>query len=189
MAIDLSIRPITTDEYRRMAEAGIIGADERVELLDGLLVEMPPIGVPHVFAHGLVVEHLIERLGRKFFVAGEASIPLSPRDEPQPDVAIFRREILSTKSKSEWNVRDIVALIEISDSSIGRDIGPKLRRYALADVAEYLVVDLNRRRIIRHRRPRDGGYDSVEMLGPPDTFALDAAPDASLQVEAFFPPA
>src|SRR5271165_3234649 len=116
MQVELPLRPITVDEYHRMAEAGIFDEDERVELLDGMLVEMPPTEWPHGLSYGLTLRHLFERLGGRFFVSGDISIPLGPRDEPQPDIAIFRLAVLGKKRKSELKAADIVALIEISDS-------------------------------------------------------------------------
>jgi Uma2 family endonuclease len=186
MAVELPIRPITVDEYHRMVEAGIIEEDERVELLDGMLVKMPPIGLQHGITLVEIVVYLKNRIGTRAVISGEVSIPIAPHDEPQPDIGIFRREILAKKSKADWEPRDILSLIEISDTTLGRDTGAKRRAYARGKIADYLIVDLTGRRIIRHRNPREERYTLIEDLLPPHSFALDAMPDVALEVAAFF---
>ncbi len=185
MAIELPIRPITVDEYHRMAEAGIIEEDERVELLDGMLVEMPPIGRSHILAHTRIVRYLIERFGREVAVAGQAAIPLTPTDEPQPDITLFRPEALE-KGTLHWTSSDVVALLEIAASSLHRDAGPKMRAYARGNVSEYLIVDLSNERIIRHREPRGEKYVKIDELPRGAEFALEKVPARSLNVTEFF---
>ena len=141
MALEIPIRPITAVEYHRMVRDGIIRDDERIELLGGMLVEMPPLGQSHITAHTRIVKYLIERLGDRLAVAGQASIALTLTDEPEPDISLFLPGTFE-KPKSQWTGSDTVVLIEISDSSLRRDLGPKLRAYARGDIAEYIVVDL-----------------------------------------------
>jgi Uma2 family endonuclease len=188
MAIELPIRRITVAEYARMADLGIIDTDERIELLDGMLVEMPPVDWPHGMALGLALKHLVQRLGDRFFVTSDVSIPLGSCDEPQPDIAVFHLDVLGKKRKSEITASDIVALIEISDSSLRRDTGVKLRAYARGNVGEYVVVDVPGRRILRYSKPHRDGFASIEELAPPATFALQAAPETPLEVAGFLPP-
>jgi Uma2 family endonuclease len=188
MAIDLPIRPITVSEYARRVDVGLIDADERVELLDGMLVEMPPVDWSHGMALGLAFKHLVQRLGDGFFVTSDVSIPLGLCDEPQPDIAVFHVDVLGKRRKSELRAIDIVALIEISDSSLRRDTGAKLRAYARGQVGEYVVVDVPGRRVLRYSKPRGDGFASIEELAPPATFALLAAPEAPLEVARLLPP-
>jgi len=187
MAIELPIRPITVTEYARMADVGIIDADERIELLGGMLVALPPLGQGHIFAHERIVRYLIERFGTRLLVAGQASVPLTRIDEPQPDVTLFLPET-AAKPKSRWTISDVVALLEISDSSLRRDRGPKLRAYARGAVAEYIIVDIKNRRLSRHRDPLDEMYQTVEDFEPGQRFTLLGFLDVSLEVAEFLGP-
>jgi Uma2 family endonuclease len=188
MALEIPIRPITVDEYHRMVRARIIRDDERIELLGGMLVEMPPLGQSHIAAHTRIVQYLIERFGYRLLVSGQASIPLTPTDEPEPDISLFLPETFD-KPKSQWTASDVVALIEISDSSLRRDLGPKLRAYSRGGIAEYLVVDLSRPRLIRHLDPDGNSYRRIDELSCGEDFTLLRCPDVSLEVSAFLPPA
>ncbi|MGH7727794.1 MAG: Uma2 family endonuclease, partial [Vulcanimicrobiaceae bacterium] len=160
MALELPLRPITVDEYHRMVEVGIIDSEEHVELLDGRIVTMPPIGPPHYTAHGLIVEYLVQRLGERAFVAGQASVVLGVYDEPQPDIAVFARRVVSLAPERP-STDEIYALIEVADSSIRRDRGPKLRAYARGGIREYLIVELAAQRLRVQRKPNGEQYDSV----------------------------
>jgi Uma2 family endonuclease len=187
MATELQIRPITVAEYKRMSDAGIIDEDERIELLGGMLVALPPFGEGHIFAHERIVRYLIERFGDRLLVAGQASLPLTRIDEPQPDVTLFLPET-AAKPKSRWTISDVVALLEISDTSLRRDRGPKLRAYARGMVAEYIIVDIRNRRLIRYRDPLHEKYQTVEEFEPGQSFTLLGFPDVSLEVAEFFGP-
>jgi Uma2 family endonuclease len=187
MPTDLQLRPITVAEYHRMAEAEIIAADERIELLDGMLVTMPPIGRIHMFAHARIVRYLIERLGKAAIVAGQAAVPLTPTDEPQPDVIAFKPGT-DLKPQSSWTNSDILALFEIADSSLRRDIGPKREAYARGGITEYIVADLGGARLLRYREPDGASYRRVDQLFAGDHFALEALPEVLLAVSAFLEP-
>jgi Uma2 family endonuclease len=184
--LELPIRPITVHEYQRMADVGIIDPSERVELLDGMLVTMPPTGDGHFAAHNFGLEWLILRLAPKYLVAGAFSFPLGDSSEPNPDIGIFRREI-TKKKKAQWTANDIIAFIEISDSSLGRDTVVKQRIYARANVPEYLVVDVNRRCIIQYQSPAGDGYLKVKEHRAPESLTLAGIPEMPLEVAAFFP--
>jgi len=184
MAIELPIRPITVSEYARMADVGIIDADERIELLGGMLVALPPLGEGHIFAHERIVHYLIERFGRRLLIAGQASVPLTRIDEPQPDVTLFLPEI-GAKPKARWTISDVVALLEISDSSQRRDRGPKLRAYARGKVAEYIIVDIRDRSLIRHRDPLDETYRTIDVFETGQNFTLLRFPEVPLEVAEF----
>ena len=89
MAVELTPRTFTVAEYHQMVEAGILYEGERVELLDGLIVTMPPIGVPHWTRHRGVQEYLAGMLRGRAQVHGQISLPLGDRNEPEPELAIL----------------------------------------------------------------------------------------------------
>jgi Uma2 family endonuclease len=188
MAMELPIRPITVLEFERMAELGIIGEDERVELLDGMLVTMPPLSLGHGFVQAFAITYLNESLRPAYFASGSISVPLGDLNEPQPDIVIFPRELLKETSRKRPRNEDIVAVVEIANTSLRRDSILKARIYARFGVREYLVVDVVGRQVIRFREPANEGYRVTEKFSALQKFELLGVPGISLDVGAFFPP-
>jgi len=188
MALDIIPRKITVTEYHRMAEAGIIRDDERLELLDGMLVPMSPIGAKHWVMHALIVEYLIGVLGDRALVAGNASIELGALDEPQPDVLIVPRKAAPYLYGSKPRYDELYALIEIADSSLRRDLGYKRELYRQYAIPDYFVADLNRNELLHFSVDSDGGYTLPVHLGSGDRFSLGALPSIELAAERFLLP-
>ncbi len=184
MALEMRLREFTVTEFHRMAEAGIIAGDERVELLDGQIVEMPPIGVRHWDQHASIVRYLNEVLAGRAKIAGQGSFPLGLRSEPQPDIAVLSPRSYGRDNRSPAP-NEMLAFIELADSSLARDLGPKLSLYARYEIADYVVVDLDSKRLLHHSDPHDLGYRSVVTLAAGDTFALAAIPDIRLSATPF----
>jgi Uma2 family endonuclease len=183
MVSDYTLRPFSVDEYHRMAEAGVLDAEERVELIDGAIVEMSPIGRTHWGRHLAITTYLVRALGDRAAIAGQASFPLRPRDEPQPDVAILApRDYVHGP---DLQPSELFAAIEIADSSLEKDLGPKLLLYARHRIADYLVVDLRHDVLLHHSEPHDLGYGATTTLRVGDTFTLTALPDVALDAGAF----
>jgi Putative restriction endonuclease len=183
MAIQYKLREFTVEEYHRMAEVGVLRAEELVELLDGAIVEMSPIGTRHWGRHLDVVEYLIRTLGETAKIAGQSSLSLGTRDEPQPDIAVLaprRYQPSNPPSPSE-----IYAVIELSETSLLKDSGPKLLLYARHAIADYLVVDLAADVLLHHHEPHDFGYHACDRLAENDTFELGALPGIRLRADAF----
>jgi len=127
-AVGYEQRRFTVDEFHRLVEAGILDADERVELLDGLLVLMSPIGMDHWKSHGRVSAYLTTRLEGRAFVVPGGSFPLGLRDEPQPDIALLPPKWPESDDRPQ-PPDDMLAFIEISDSSLRKDTDLKARLY------------------------------------------------------------
>ncbi len=186
MAIDYKRRDITVDDYHRMADAGIFGPEERVELIDGELIDMPPIGTPHSARHAIIDHYLAETLGVRAFVVPQGSFPLDRRSEPQPDIAVLAPR--DYHGRGPDTPGEIFALIEIAQSSIGFDLGRKQRLYASRGIREYLVIDIGKNRLIRFTEPSDLAYNDERDLGYGDQFALVAGPDVMLLSDPFLAP-
>src|SRR5437763_8245671 len=126
MAVAITKRYFNVDEYHRMAEAGILSEDDRVELIEGEIVEMSPIGV----RHNACIDRLNALLNRyatpSAIVRVQGSVRLSDLSEPQPDIALlrFRDDFYGS---GQPGTGDILLLIEAADSSLGYDRGVKLR--------------------------------------------------------------
>ncbi len=186
MAVEINPRRLTVAEYRRMGEVGILDANERLELVDGAIVHMSPVGRPHRARHAYLVEYLIGVLGDRARVAGQYSLALGNDNEPQPDVLILPTSLDLDLRDPEPH--DVYAVIELSDASLRFDTGFKRELYARFAIAEYLVVDLNGGVVIRHTQPSHGAFGAIERLGRGDAFRLLAVPDIELDVDRFLPP-
>jgi Uma2 family endonuclease len=187
MAVELAPRLFTVAEYHQMVEAGIIGSRERVELLDGLIVAMPPIGFAHWTRHGRVQAYLFDALRGRAQIQGQISIPLGDRSEPEPDIAILA-DLDYFRLKRGPVPAEIVAMIELADSSLRKDSRTKRRLYASFDIADYLLVDLTGDVLMHFSGPRDGDYPEPRLMGRNESFTLTAVPDVTLLAEPFLNP-
>jgi Uma2 family endonuclease len=133
-------RRFTRAEYYRMAEAGILRPDDRVELIKGEIVEMSPIGRRHNAFVGNLNQLLVVRLAGRAIVWVQSSIALADDTEPQPDFAVLRRGTVSYKERDAW-AEDALLVIEVAESSLAYDRSTKQRLYAEAGIPEYWVVD------------------------------------------------
>src|SRR5262245_4728910 len=133
-------RRFTRAEYYRMAEVGILGEDDRVELIKGEIIEMSPIGRRHTAFVGNLTQLLAVRLAGRALVWVQNPVALADDTEPQPDLAVLRRRRVPYKDREAW-AEDALLLIEVADSSLAYDRTTKLRLYGEAGIAEYWVVD------------------------------------------------
>ena len=186
MATDYKRRPFTVEEYHRMAEAGIFGPEERVELIEGELIEMAPIGNRHWSLHAVVAQYLGDKLRGRAFVVPQGSFPLDRRSEPQPDIAILAPRDYYARGLE--GLEEIFAFVEVSDTSSAFDLGRKQRLYASWGILDYLVSDLGRARLIHFTDPNDLAYGNSRELAYGDTFELTALPGISLTADPFLPP-
>jgi Uma2 family endonuclease len=179
---DLLLHEFTVSEYHRIADLGLF-VDHRVELLDGIIVEMSPIGDRHWHCHAAVTEYLHDTLGKRAFIVPQGSFPLGEKSEPQPDIAILERACASTRGAPQPS--SIFAIVEIADSSLLKDIGRKARLYARFGIADYCVVDLNADMLLHYREPHALGYAACDRLTALDRFELAALPGIVLEARAF----
>ncbi len=184
MALEFKLREFAFSDYHRMVEAGILREGERVELIDGAIVEMTPIGPAHWMAHARIVTYLLSALGDHALVVGKGSFPLGDRNEPNPDIAILA-PIAFDVEKRDPKPEEIYAIVEIADSTLRFDTGRKLQLYARYGIRDYFVVDLNDTVLLHYSSPHRVGYGVAEHLRSPDTFSLARLPGIDLSAEAF----
>jgi Uma2 family endonuclease len=172
-------RLFSADEYERMIAVGILAEDERVELINGAICPMSPIGSWHAACVKRLVRLLIERLGRSAIVGAQDPIRLSDDSEPQPDVAVLRpREDFYAGALPRGE--DVLLIVEVAEASLFFDRTVKLPLYAEAGIPEVWLVDLKHEVVERHSRPLHGRYAEVatfqrgEMLDSP-TLGLSVA--------------
>lgn len=178
----LARRRFTVDEYHRMAEAGILDEDDRVELLDGEIVEMTPIGPRH--AGGVArLQHLFgARVGERAIVWVQNPLVLDRHWEPQPDLVLLKaREDFYTGALP--GPEDAWLVVEIAETSTERDRRVKMPAYARAGVPEVWLLDLTLDRLEVFGDPASEGYRDVRRLGRGERVAPAALPELELSVK------
>ena len=152
-----AFRLFTVDEYRRMEETGIIAEDDRVELLEGVILQMSPRNAPHILAIARSTRVVSRQLTEDYLVSVQSPIVLDRFGAPQPDLAVIRQRLYTDVPTAA----DVVLIIEVSDSSLTYDRGRKRRNYARAGIAEYWIVNLIDRLIERYTAPEGEDYTEV----------------------------
>ncbi len=188
MALAVQPRHFTVDEYYAMGAAGVFAPGERVELLDGEILTMPPIGPPHAGSVDRLDALLQRRFSERAIVRAQGPVRLSNDSEPQPDIALLRPrdDFYSTRHPLP---PDTLALIEVAESSLPYDSGRKLKAYARSGIAEYWIVNLEDNALEVHRNPSETGYADRFVATRGETVSFQAFPDEPLRVEDLLGPA
>lgn len=179
MAVEVTRRRFTVDEYEAMGAAGILREDDRVELIDGEILTMSPPGPPH---YGTVnrLTHLFVRLvGEAAIVHVQSPVRVDRYSEPRPDLTLLRPRA-DYYAAARVTPTDVLLTLEVADSSLTFDRTVKAALYARRDIAEYWIVDVNSRAVIRHADPRDGRYTTVDVVPPDTRFAPRLLPACTL---------
>lgn len=173
---------LTADQYQRMGETGILHEDDRVELLEGELYEMAPIGNWHNGSVDSLNWWIGTRIGQRAIVRVQGSFRLSPHSEPQPDLLVLRFRPDFYRS-APAGPEDVLLLVEVADSSLGYDRDFKLPLYARAGIPEVWIVNRGDARIEVYREPEGGRYRSVALVERGSTLAPLAFPDLTIPAE------
>lgn len=178
-------RLFTVDEYHRMAEAGIFGPEERVELIEGEIIEMSPIGPRHA---GCVINFnrlLMMRLGDRVVLSPQNPVVIRPRSEPQPDILLLRPRSLSY-SRAHPTPEDVLLAVEVADTTVRFDRIVKGRLYARAGIFEFWLANVESESLMVHRTPGPGGYGVITTVDRDGTIAPLAFPAEQFAVADFF---
>jgi len=178
-------------DYDKMMEAGIFAPGERVELIDGEIVEMSPQHSAHSTAASLSAEALCTAFGAGFDVRTRMPLALDRYSEPEPDVAVVPG---SPRDYRDAHPTTALLVVEVADSTEAYDRDQKGSLYARAGVADYWLLNLRERRLEAYREPvpmpqaRYGwGYRSGQRLSPADAVSPLAAPQARIAVADLLP--
>jgi Uma2 family endonuclease len=148
---------LSVEDYHKLGEAGILTEDSRVELLEGELIEMAPIGVPHMAVVNRLTRPLVLAAGELGVVSVQNPVRLPPHSEPQPDVAILRRRAGDAESLVP-GPEDVLLLIEVADTTLVYDRSTKLHLYAKFGIPESWIANLQSKCIEVYREPTVHGY-------------------------------
>jgi Uma2 family endonuclease len=182
MGDELKRRRFDVDEYHRMAQVGILTREDRVELIDGDIVEMTPIGPPQLRCVMFLTEAFVRRLEGRAVVSPQGSLRLHRRTEPEPDIALLRPP-LARYGKTIPGPSDALLVVEVADTSQHRDRAIKLPRYAASGIPEVWIVDLDAGVVDVHRRPSAQGYRDTRRAGRGEQVAPEAFPNVVLAVD------
>ena len=172
---------VTVDEYHHMAEVGLLARDARVELIEGEIVEMPPIGS----RHAAVVDRLNETLGRavgpRAIVRCQNPIQLGGASEPQPDLALLARRQDFYELQLPTGA-DTLLVIEVSDSTLSYDLRRKAALYARHGIPELWVIDVERRKLHLHRDCANGEYKTISTHDTLGVTSIASLPGVSVDL-------
>jgi len=181
MSIQIERRHFTVHEYHRMVEAGILSEDDRVELIEGEIIEMAPIGRRHAACVDKLTELLKEKLGRAAIVRVQGPVRLNDQSEPEPDVALLRRRE-DFYAREMPGPADVLLIVEVADTSSRYDRAVKVPLYANAGIGEVWLVDLTAETIEVYAQPAGESYQSCKRLRRGDLLSPRAFPQAVLEV-------
>jgi Uma2 family endonuclease len=177
-------RLLTVDEYHRMGEAGILTDEDRVELIEGELVAMAPIGSEHVAATNTLNHLLVLAVGDRGIVSVQNPVRLTRRSEPQPDFAVLkpRGDYKTALPRPE----DTMLAVEVANTSLDYDRTVKLALYARSGIPEVWIVNLTAEEVEVYQSPVADGYASVARAGRSDVLTINAIPDVRIPVAKIF---
>ena len=169
-------RRFSVDEYYKLAEAGILTEDDRVELIEGDLIEMTPIGLRHSETVDLTADVLKSMLANRARVKVQNPIHLAKDTEPQPDLTVCQ---LREYHDSHPTPADIFLIVEVADSRIERERA-KILVYARAGIREVWLVDLTTSTIEVSRGSAADGYRTLHRVHRDDKLTIEAFPDVEI---------
>lgn len=182
-AVQITRVRFTADQYQRMGEVGILHEDDRVELIRGEIVEMAAIGLRHVYCVSDLDRLIQVAVGEEALVLVQSPFRLANDSEPQPDITVVRRSVDRSALPTP---RDVLIVMEVSDSSLAYDRRVKLPLYGAAGIPEAWIFDLTGNRIERHTEPYENGYRTVVVAGRGEKIASLTVPAVTLDVDGVF---
>jgi len=176
----------TAERYLRLVDEGVLGPDDRVELLEGVVVAMAPQDTPHAAGVGRAMQVLTLLLAGRAFVRCQLSLIAGARSVPEPDVAVLPGR---ADDYDHAHPRTALLVVEVADSSLKQDRLTKAAIYAAANVPEYWIVNIRGQQIEVHRDPDPAArrYRSVAAVEPGARITLVAFPDAVVPVDDLLP--
>lgn len=172
----------TVDDFYKMTELGMLKDYEKSEIIKGELIEKMPIGEKYSAVVEKLVETLSDKLGKSVSLRNQQPIKFSDYDEPQPDLAILqRRDDFYFHNKPV--PKDVLVLIEVSDTTLKYDRDTKLSLYAEAEISEVWIINLPNNIVEVHQNPSNGIYQLAKIFKRGESIKSEILPDLSLEVD------
>jgi Uma2 family endonuclease len=172
----------TVADYHRMLETGVLNEDSRVELLNGEILKMSPIGPRHAACVDRLSEQLRDQVKKIAIVRVQNPVGLDNYSEPEPDVTLLKRRedyYVNTHPQPD----DIFLVVEVSDTTLERDRQTKLPLYAQTGIRELWLIDLPNDRIEIHSSPHNGVYQEVRIVQRGQKVVSKALPHLKLEAD------
>ena len=182
MSVPLKRHYFTAAEYYRMADAGILTADDRVELIEGEIIEMSPIGKRHASCVNRINRLLGRLASQAAIIQVQNPVRLDDFSEPQPDVSLLRLRD-DFYERAAPTPADVLLVVEVADTSAAYDRGVKVPLYARSGIPEVWLVDLTEERIEIYARPSAGEYRDVRLASRGESVSSDAVAGLTFAVE------
>ena len=182
MSVQYQKHHFNVEEYYRMAEVGLLSEDDRVELIEGEIIEMSPIGSTHGGTVKRSSAFLNHKLGNSMIVSVQDPIRLSDFSEPQPDIALLKPR-KDFYSKTHPTAEDVLVVIEVADTSLAYDRNIKLPLYARAGIPESWLIVPAKEVIEIHSQPKNGKYQKTQRLKRGKALVSPTIPSLSCKVE------
>jgi Uma2 family endonuclease len=182
MAVAIQKRRFTADDYQRMGQSGILSRYDRVELIDGEIVAMTPIGPRHGASVDRTNRAMVTQAGDSAIVRVQGSVRLDFYHEPEPDIVLLRPQADFYVSRLPGPA-DILLIVEIADASFDYDREVKARIYARLEVPEYWLADLNENLLSCYSAPQDGAYANVQQYRRGQSVAPQMLPQCVIAVD------
>lgn len=168
-------RKLSIEEYHRMAEVGIIGSDERVELINGEIIEMSPIGKEHLATVGRINMLLTPLLAGKYIVFTQSPVQLIDTSEPEPDLMIVPHRDDYYADTGVFD-KDVNLIIEVSDTTFRKDIRIKLPLYAQSGIPEVWIIDVKNKQLLQYTDNQKGKYQQENTFSGEDQITASKLP-------------
>lgn len=182
MSVNLAKHHFSVSEYERMGETGIFAPDARVELIEGEIIEMSPIGSRHAACVDLITEIFNEKLRGRAIVRAQNPIVLDDFSEPQPDVTVLRFRPDRYRA-AHPRPEDVLLVIEVADTTVHYDKNVKVPLYARAGIAEALLFNLPDDGLEYFSRPERGVYQVNRIINRGEHFESTSIAGGTLDVE------
>ncbi len=176
---------LTVEEYHCMGDAGIFSEDDRVELIDGELVDMAPIGSRHAYIVDVLNRLFVKNVARTRLVRVQNPIQMGDFGEPEPDIAIVHN---AAYFDHHPQASDVLLIIEVAETSLDYDRTTKLPFYARYGVPEVWIIDLNGKSLVRYRNPITSEQKYREVTDfPQGTVVAEEITEVEIRIDTLWP--
>ena len=179
-------RGLSADDYQRLGMEGILHEDDRIELIDGEIVPMSPIGDRHLACVDMLAEQFFGSVSGRAIVRVQGSVRLGDDSEPQPDIALLRpRDDFYANQSAGPN--DILLVVEVADTSLNYDRQKTAETYAKYEIPEVWIANLSDDWVERYLNPAEGEYADVRQFSRGERISPALLPDVELEVGNILP--
>ena len=172
-------------EYHRLGEAGVLRADERVELIEGEIIDRAPIGSRHAAVVKRLIQILTRAVGDRAIVSAQDPVAIENHSEPQPDLALLlpRTDFYAA---AHPGAQDVLLIIEVADSSLRYDREVKIPLYARSKIPEIWLVDLENKTLTLYQQAKGESYAQILVAANLGSITLPGMTDANVDVSMIF---